>query len=198
MLFKLAASAFSLVLLLSGLASAAGNGSTESTFQLYAYGKGIGGYPVYYRGGTAYIGIAPKSMSNAANVTFSRGSGNTPSGWTAAPSNGSSNIGTPSFYVQTNGGPSGAVGFANSSNTPSGAATTGFTLFGEQVIYSSGTSVQAAFWAEPVSNATKQWVLVWNSNNTKTDTAVPVTLKTIAPSKTEPPSKKKRSLVWVG
>jgi hypothetical protein len=64
---------------------------------------------------------------------------------------------------------------------PSGAETSGFRTYGNDVTYMNGTNLEAQFWAL-ATDATDEWEIVWNSDGTKEAGAVPVTLKTIAPS----------------
>ncbi len=76
-----------------------------------------------------------------------------------------------------------AAGFiTNNSTVPSGAVTSGFRLFGGQLVYldSNGT-MEAQFWATTTSS-TGVWSLMWNSAGTSEDNSVPVAIKTKAPA----------------
>lgn len=63
-------------------------------------------------------------------------------------------------------------------------ATSGFALYGKQLIYYDETTIQSQFWAKEIAetDGSRAWVLYWNSNNNKRPGAVPVALKTIATS----------------
>ena len=52
----------------SGLGARKRAVSTGSTFQLYAYGPGCGGLPLYYADGLAYVGNSTLSNSSDAAV----------------------------------------------------------------------------------------------------------------------------------
>lgn len=63
-------------------------------------------------------------------------------------------------------------------------STMGFSMYGKQLVYYDGSSVQSEFWAKEVfqSDGTTVWALHWNSNNEYRTGAVPVVLKTTASS----------------
>ena len=86
------------------------------------------------------------------------------------------------FYIVDTADAFSPVGFVLSNETaPSGAETVGFTLYGSDVVFKSGSTLQAQFWAM-ATNATDEWEIMWNVNGTSQDGSVPVTLKTIAPT----------------
>ena len=95
----------------------------------------------------------------------------------------SSTAGT--FYIIDSGSTYAAVGFV-SSNTASTATngtnftTVGFSLFGGQVVYTDGTTLESQFWAKTTA-IDGVWSLMWNSDGSNQANSVPVTVKTIAP-----------------
>lgn len=65
------------------------------------------------------------------------------------------------------------------------SGTSGMTTYGKQLVYNNGSSILSEFWAQPIANTdgtNTVWALHWNSNNEYRHGAVPVVLKTIAPS----------------
>lgn len=68
---------------------------------------------------------------------------------------------------------------ASNSSADANITTTGLTVYGQQLIYYNGSSIQALFWAKPKDNF---WVLTWNTDNEYLEDTTPVTLKTIAPA----------------
>jgi hypothetical protein len=85
------------------------------------------------------------------------------------------------FYIVDNGFSS--VGFLSSNSTVSNATTTGFTLFGGQVVFQSATALEAQFWAQTTSED-GVWALMWNEPGTNQENSTPVVLKNKAPSTT--------------
>lgn len=74
------------------------------------------------------------------------------------------------------------VGAAANSNA---TGTTGLTHYGTQLVYLTNTSaIESNFWAQEIATdvGTTVWALHWNTNNEAVDGAVPVVLKTAAPS----------------
>lgn len=79
-----------------------------------------------------------------------------------------------------------AAGFIDEGTTPpSGAVTTGFVLWGDDVMYISGNKYLAQFWAVPMA-ADGMYELHWNSDGRNHDGAVPVSLKPTSPPKGGP------------
>jgi hypothetical protein len=75
------------------------------------------------------------------------------------------------------------AGFETANNTaPSGAETNSFTTYGSVVMYSDNSTYRAQFWALATNNATDEWEILWNESGALQDGAVPVTLKTLAPT----------------
>ena len=86
------------------------------------------------------------------------------------------------FYIITTVNAFSPVGFISSNETaPSGVETIGFTLYGSDVMFISGSTLEAQFWAM-ATNTTDEWEIMWNVNGANQDGSVPVTLKTTAPT----------------
>lgn len=62
--------------------------------------------------------------------------------------------------------------------------TVGLTVYGKQLVYYNGSTIQSEFWAKEVAqgDGATIWVLHWNSDNESQTGAVPVVVKTIASS----------------
>lgn len=60
--------------------------------------------------------------------------------------------------------------------------TTGYTLYGKQLIYYDGTSLQSKFWAKQVVTGNDSvWQLLWNNKNEDDSELTPVAIKITAP-----------------
>lgn len=63
--------------------------------------------------------------------------------------------------------------------------TTGYTLYGKQLVYYDTSSLQSKFWAKKVLTAsTDVWQLLWNNANENESELTPVSLKITGPSTT--------------
>lgn len=94
----------------------------------------------------------------------------------------STNSTTGTFYIVTSDDAFEPSGFATSNTTvPDGAVTDGFIIYGSQVMYNSGTTYEAQFWAVP-QNGTDEAQIYWNEDGASQDGAVPVSLKTTSPT----------------
>lgn len=71
------------------------------------------------------------------------------------------------------------AGFTVNTTAPTGAANTGFVLYGSTVEYATGTTYESQFYAQ--NGTTGVWSLMWNTNSTAQEGGVPVVLKTLAP-----------------
>lgn len=62
--------------------------------------------------------------------------------------------------------------------------TMGFTHYGMQLVWIGNSTIESNFWAQEISTAegTTVWALHWNTDNVAYTGAVPVVLKTAAPS----------------
>ncbi|KAI0409407.1 hypothetical protein F4802DRAFT_543735 [Xylaria palmicola] len=149
--------------------------SIESGAHLYVYGVGINGFSVYADSTlTAVIADNATAVANGLqNTTWSIDTtGGAP--WNVTITNSSE---TGQFYIVHDSADHQAAGF--NKTAPTGAATTGFVLYGSTVEYSTGTTYESQFYARNSTN--NIWNLMWNTDATTVDDGVPVVLKTIAP-----------------
>lgn len=86
------------------------------------------------------------------------------------------------FYIVTTADAFSPVGFVSSNETaPTGAETVGFTIYGSDIMFISGSTLESQFWAME-TGASGEWELMWNVNGTQQGDSVPVTLKTTGPT----------------
>ncbi|KAH8890321.1 hypothetical protein GQ53DRAFT_807099 [Thozetella sp. PMI_491] len=105
-------------------------------FKLYAYGEGIGGLPVFYLQGAAYIGDVNNLTSDisgeAVQVTFTDNDGV----WTISPDNSSAPFSNETFYVPGPSSGGGPGGFLNGTAPPDNSTFTssGWSFYGSIAI----------------------------------------------------------------
>ncbi|KAI0816755.1 hypothetical protein GGR55DRAFT_628445 [Xylaria sp. FL0064] len=161
-------------LLVSAAAASIGKRTVQTNVTVFAYGVGIRGYPIYADSNL----LAVVSDNNTAlannlnNITWTIDTtGESP--WNVTATN-SSTLGH--FYIVPSSDEDQAVGF--NTTTATGAATTGFHLYGSTIEYATDSTYESKFYAQNSSSGV--WSLMWNSNN-ETLEGVPVVLKTIPP-----------------
>ncbi|KAG9187947.1 hypothetical protein G6011_01870 [Alternaria panax] len=156
--------------------------SSSATFQLYAYGDGFGGLPLYYVDGLAYIGDpSVANSSEAAVVIFSMdsnhhfiGNPNVTDG-DVAPS--WSNV---TLFVPEPSSGDKRVGFLppNDGTGNTTTHTSGFAFYGSTaMLHGDDGSISTAF-SSIKSQKTGMYELFWND----TEGAIPLTLRRTAPS----------------
>ncbi|KAF2160970.1 hypothetical protein M409DRAFT_59494 [Zasmidium cellare ATCC 36951] len=149
----------------------------------YGYGSGIKGLPLLYADGVAYIGnLPPPDTVVATNVTLSQGVSD--GSFTASPTNqsvsSSGNWTSPKLVINNNSGAFAAAEFEANPNTT--VTSTGFDNWGTMLVWISDSGdITTKWYADPVDD--DLWVLKWNVDNTASDTATPVVLKSQAPIK---------------
>ncbi|TGO62005.1 hypothetical protein BCON_0023g00650 [Botryotinia convoluta] len=168
--------------------------SPTDSFHLYAYGTGIGGLPVYYSDGNAFIGnTVPANSKVNANITFTPTSS---SEWIVTPS--SSNVTltntttsalviNPSSSGLTNVGFTGAV-VGNSTtkglsaSTAGNGTTKGFIAFGNWAMWKNPSTekIVSNFYATPVCDGV--WQLMWNAEEIDDGSSISVAVRKTAPS----------------
>ncbi|KAF7926489.1 hypothetical protein BELL_0875g00050 [Botrytis elliptica] len=168
--------------------------SSTDSFHLYAYGTGIGGLPVYYSDGNAFIGnTVPAGSKVNANITFTPTSS---SEWIVTPSNSnvtltntttSALVINPSSSGLTNVGFTGAVvgnsttkGF--SASTAGNGTTKGFITFGNWAMWKNPSTekIVSNFYATPVCDGV--WQLMWNAEEIDDGSSISVAVRKTAPS----------------
>ncbi|KAI3316496.1 hypothetical protein HD806DRAFT_517387 [Xylariaceae sp. AK1471] len=155
-----------------------------TSFSLFAYGTGIGGFPLFSDGKTAYVGNSTQlNDTDSAVVVFTVGTDNSLMG---SP-NTTSLTSTPSwsnttFYVPSPGSSSHTIGFTNST-PPNNVTSTGFIFYGQVVLHESDEFGLESQWYAIPTNTKNVWSLEWSttSNETSND-GVLVTLKTTPPT----------------
>jgi len=101
---------------------------------------------------------------------------------TLHPDNSTSSISGYKFFIVTTANSYSSAGFVSSNDTaPQGAQTTGFTLYGSDIMFISNSTYLSQFWAHE-TGVDGVWALMWNVNGTRQDDSEPVVLKTTAPA----------------
>ncbi|KAI9645250.1 hypothetical protein NHQ30_005985 [Ciborinia camelliae] len=193
----------SLLLLCGGLTASAAviEKRTTGSFHLYAYGGKIGGLPIYYSDGNAFIGHkAPSGSSVNTNITFAQSSS---SEWIITPTNrnitlsnsnsnsssttaSSSNSSTssPALFINPSSTSLTSVGFTGpaTSTNASSYTTQGFISFGNWAMWKSPNTskIASSFYAKPVAEGV--WQLMWNENEIEDGESVGVAVRMMAPS----------------
>ncbi|KAF2469247.1 uncharacterized protein BDR25DRAFT_228861 [Lindgomyces ingoldianus] len=157
--------------------------ATPESFQLYAYGDGLGGLPMFHADGYAYVGNPSSSnSSNAAEVMFSPGSDNT---WFGSPN--TTNLGngtTPNWsnvtlFVPGPGSVDSRVGFLNGTNSStSNVITSGFVFYGSTAMLLGDDGLETMWTGLAVGN-TGVFAIYWNDTSSG---QVPISMRRVAPS----------------
>ncbi|KAG4419638.1 hypothetical protein IFR04_007235 [Cadophora malorum] len=147
---------------------------------IYAYGTNISGLALYSGNNDGLAYIASAASADLTAITWDVGSTDTT--WNATRANSTTSIG--SFFIVDTDSAFTAAGFLSSnSTTPTDAITTGFKVYGGQVVLVSNGTLLSQFWAT-TTDTEGVYSLMWNSAGTSQDNSVPVALKTMAPSTT--------------
>ncbi|EME85940.1 uncharacterized protein MYCFIDRAFT_39676, partial [Pseudocercospora fijiensis CIRAD86] len=90
---------------------------------------------------------------------------------------------TPKLAIDNSSGAFEAVKFSSVDNAT--LTTTGFDLWGTLLVWVSDSGeITAKWYADPVDDQNSTWALKWNTDNSLSDSAVPVVLKSLAPPDT--------------
>ncbi|GAM34490.1 hypothetical protein TCE0_015r02103 [Talaromyces pinophilus] len=146
--------------------------------QVYAYGTNISGLPIYAgEDGLAFISESSRGLATIDWHIDSTGE---------RPWNVTGNFSTTAereFYIVTTSGAYEQVGFVEAnSSLPSGAVKTGFMTYGAYIMYLDNSTMLSEFWAQ-ATNTTGVWALKWNEDGLSRTDSVPVSLKTMAPTR---------------
>lgn len=170
-------------LLLASSHSSSKRAVNRGNFQLYAYGDGIGGLPVFSTGSMVYIGDPSISNStDAAPVIFTSssssflGNPNTTAVPSASPTWSNMTLAVPSPSASSH-----SVTLLSSSNVTGDTVTSGFTFYGRFVFVQESGGFQSLFYALP-TETTGIWSLNWNTTGDGTDGKVLVSLRDAVPS----------------
>ncbi|KAH8648703.1 hypothetical protein BX600DRAFT_518062 [Xylariales sp. PMI_506] len=171
-----------------------GPGVPSNQFELYAYGEGFGGLPVFYWNGLAYLGNA--SLANdteAATVIFSRSSSDSTTmvgspiiqPGQGSPSPSWSNV---TYYIPADGSATHQTGF-NSADTSDGSdsiITDGFVFYGGTAAWEADNGQLETMWYAVPFEDTEIWMLNWDQAGDAADDKVGVSLRTVMPSMPPP------------
>ncbi|KAJ5267744.1 hypothetical protein N7478_010552 [Penicillium angulare] len=153
---------------------------SDEGFGLYAYGDSVGGLPLFYSEGKAFIGDPTNSTSStASSVTFSadcsKGWVGNPNGTTKAKADWSDEC----LYIPSSSSSNHQMGFT--SETLSNETTDAFFLYGQWVmVKSDNDDISSSFHIREVSESEGTYSLLWNV--TDEDGAVPISLRSTKPS----------------
>ncbi|KAI1377065.1 hypothetical protein F4677DRAFT_66327 [Hypoxylon crocopeplum] len=156
----------------------------KTPFNLYGYGRGIGGAPVFTSGDRAFLGNASRfNDPEAVPVQFVVSTDNSLVGNPNSTSEDSepswSNL---TFIVPDTASPSHQVSFSNStSNTD--ASASGFVFYGQFCLHKNTDGALKSLWYALPTEYDDVWDLDWNSTDDYTEGQVMLTLKATAPSK---------------
>ncbi|KAM3084157.1 hypothetical protein ACMFMG_001743 [Clarireedia jacksonii] len=168
-----------LLLIYGALTASAATINKRDAFHLYAYGTGIGGLPVYYSDGLAYVGNSvPNGSKVHTNITFTPATNND---WVITPT--SSNVtisNSPVLYIEPSTFSLTNVGFTDIGK----GETSGFLLFGNWAMWKGYDSKQLAsnFYATPVEGCDGVFSLMWNEGQQDDGISISVAVRKLAPS----------------
>ncbi|CAI6317620.1 unnamed protein product [Periconia digitata] len=174
--------------ILAALMPAAVFGATQrraidGPFELWAYGTGIGGFPLFYSRGLAFAGNVSQfsaNDSNAAIASFVTGPDNS---WIASPVNATTNWNRATLFIPSTAMESSLVGFLpENSGGNASIETTGFSFYGTTAMkIEADGSLASGFTGLPVSDDVIQ--IFWNDTSSG---QVPIALRGVAPSSPPP------------
>ncbi|EEA28481.1 hypothetical protein PMAA_032890 [Talaromyces marneffei ATCC 18224] len=164
--------------------------------QVYAYGTNISGLPVYAgQDGMAYISESSENLTTIDCKHILEGISSILTSLTLLvnidstgklPWNVTGNFSTTidrEFYIVTTSGAYEQAGFVEAnSSLPSGAVKTGFMTYGAYIVYLDTNKILSEFWAQAINTA-GTWALKWNEDGSSQTNSVPVSLKTMAPTR---------------
>ncbi|EXF85183.1 hypothetical protein CABS01_11601 [Colletotrichum abscissum] len=157
-----------------------------SSFQIYAYGTGIGGLALFTAGGDAYFGDYTQfNDSNAAPVIFTPEEDDTET-WLGAPNTTAvttaptwSNL---TFTIPTADSGVHNVAFLNSSASTTGRKTSGFSFYGNFVLVEAEDGSFESWWYATATDIDGIYNLRWNETGDDTDDKIILNLRRTAPS----------------
>lgn len=158
--------------------------ATASNFSLFAYGSGadsaIGGYPIFYNNGFAFIANPAKVNYTESYVLFTDGTDDTTQ-WLASPLTTSNNTWAESlFYVPTPYGPTGFYKSGVTNVTESSIITTGFTFYGTTAMIKIDGSLYTEWYAME-TGIDGLWSVGWNATGAGVTDAELLTVRRVNP-----------------
>ncbi|ORY63849.1 uncharacterized protein BCR38DRAFT_474443 [Pseudomassariella vexata] len=156
----------------------------ETNVTIYAWGTGLSGLPVFAgTDGIAYMAASPPANLSALTWDIDI-TGTAPWNVTMAENSTSSSVNTTnsrSFFIVSSSDAYAPCGFVpKNGSMPEGGQTAGFIKWGSDVMVKNGSTYTSQFWAQSTSDE-GIWSLMWNSDGSSQDNAIPVLLKTTAP-----------------
>ncbi|KAK1479623.1 hypothetical protein CCUS01_04752 [Colletotrichum cuscutae] len=157
-----------------------------SSFQIYAYGTGIGGLALFTAGGDAYFGDYTQfNDSIAAPVIFTPEEDDTET-WLGAPNTTAvttaptwSNL---TFTIPTADSGVHNVALLNSSASTTGRKTSGFSFYGNFVLVEAEDGSFESWWYATATDIDGIYNLRWNETGDDTDDKIILNLRRTAPS----------------
>ncbi|KAI1496052.1 hypothetical protein F5X99DRAFT_401617 [Biscogniauxia marginata] len=154
------------------------------SFNLYAYGTGIGGAPVFYAGDVVYLGqLSSLNSTEAAPVLFETGDNNAlkgnPNTTSSTTSPSWSNV---TLFVPGPTSSSHKVGFSNTTTNGTVSAS-GFVFYGQDVLHENSNGNLETLWYAVPASMDSVWSLNWNSTGDETEGIIMVSLRSAAPSR---------------
>ncbi|TVY82301.1 hypothetical protein LSUE1_G002249 [Lachnellula suecica] len=151
---------------------------TMTDMKIYAYGVGINGLPILADStGNAYVSTADVQPANLSSLVWTISTDGATEWTVAYNSTNSTTTSNGTLYIIPTTDTYGAVGFGTA---PSGAVTTPFYVYGEQVQYLTDSLLEAQFWAKTINGTTESQIM-WNSDGSSQTDSTPVVLKTTGP-----------------
>ncbi|KAK7754408.1 hypothetical protein SLS62_003701 [Diatrype stigma] len=157
--------------------------SMPETFSLYAYGKGIGGSPVFYHDNLAYLGD-PRDLNGSMHdiVLFHNDDGTLVANENATASGDAEAWSNLTFYVPGPTSTAHQVGFTNTTGS-SDISTTDFTFYGGVILHKQDSKLLTLWYASP-TDTDGIYTLNWNdTGDSSTDGNIIVSLKAKAPTR---------------
>ncbi|KAI1487643.1 hypothetical protein F5X96DRAFT_133467 [Biscogniauxia mediterranea] len=152
------------------------------SFNLYAYGSGIGGVPVVYDGDTAYAGFPSVFNSTEAAPVLFELSNNVLTGSPNSTTNSSPTWSNVTLYIPAPTSSSHSVGFISGSSSNSSILTSGFMFYGQDVLHKSSSGTLETEWYAVPTDTEHIWTLAWNVTSDAVNGTVPISLRSAKPS----------------
>ncbi|KAL1984796.1 hypothetical protein VTN96DRAFT_8640 [Rasamsonia emersonii] len=163
--------------------------AASSTFNIYAYGgSAMGGLPLLYYEGYAYVNNATSANSSFTSIYFTE-SPDSPTTWIAHPnttasSNANANFTNQALAIPRAGSSTKQIGFVSGNSSAANNETVPeFHLYGETVFVVNSTSGEweTRFYAGE-TDSEGVWMLLWGADEEEEEGVFPVSLRTMPPS----------------
>jgi len=157
--------------------------SAADSYTFYGYGGSLGGVPMAYNNGYAYLSTSSAQNSSLPQVYFTPGTDNSTnfvahSNTTATP--GAKTLSSNTLAIPRTGVSSRQVGFVNGTSTTD-LQVAPVILYGGTVLVQQDSGLQSLFYASTTSRD-GVWEIMWNPENPNESTLTPLTLRILPPS----------------